>query len=173
MMDNFDEYKKVINVPLSIIIASIIIIIVTTNMTDTNGLSALIGGYSGLLLGLLFVILLNQIFANTSYLDMIPMIVLMMIISLMIFYLAKYFERISKGEVSNYYSSFSLLSTVFLMTQIIIIFNSMYSRITNNNQLSNKLFSDTTYSLLGLFGVINMLIVLTIGIILHFYSTQG
>jgi len=142
-------------------------------MTDTNGLSALIGGYSGLLLGLLFVILLNQIFANTSYLDMIPMIVLMMIISLMIFYLAKYFERISKGEVSNYYSSFSLLSTVFLMTQIIIIFNSMYSRITNNNQLSNKLFSDTTYSLLGLFGVINMLIVLTIGIILHFYSTQG
>lgn len=173
MMDNFDEYKKVINVPLSIIIASIIIIIVTTNMTDTNGLSALIGGYSGLLLGLLFVILLNQIFANTSYLDMIPMIVLMMIISLMIFYLAKYFDRISKGEVSNYYSSFSLLSTVFLMTQIIIIFNSMYSRITNNNQMSNKLFSDTTYSLLGLFGVINMLIVLTIGIILHFYSTQG
>lgn len=173
MMDNFDEYKKVINVPLSIIIASIILIIVTTNMTDTNGLSALIGGYSGLLLGLLFVILLNQIFANTSYLDMIPMIVLMMIIILMIFYLAKYFDRISKGEVSNYYSSFSLLSTVFLMTQIIIIFNSMYSRITNNNQMSNKLFSDTTYSLLGLFGVINMLIVLTIGIILHFYSTQG
>lgn len=142
-------------------------------MTDTNGLSALLGGYSGLLMGLLFVLLLNQIFTNTSYLDMVPIIVLMMIIGLMIFYLAKYFDRISNGEVSSYYSSFSFLSTVFLMTQIIIIFNAMYSRLGSNNQLSNKLFSDTMYSLLGLFGVINMLIVLTIGIILHFYSTQG
>jgi hypothetical protein len=37
----------------------------------------------------------------------------------------------------------------------------------------NRLFSDTTFSLLGLFGTINMLIVVTMGIILKFYSTQG
>jgi flagellar biosynthesis protein FliP len=44
---NKEEYKKVINVPLSVIIGSFIIIIITTGMTDKNGLKALIGGYSG------------------------------------------------------------------------------------------------------------------------------
>ena len=44
---NKEEYKKVINVPLSVIIGSFIIIIITTGMTDQNGLKALIGGYSG------------------------------------------------------------------------------------------------------------------------------
>jgi hypothetical protein len=167
---NVPEFNKVINIPLAIVIASIIIIIVTTNMTDTNGLSALLGGYSGLLLGMLFVMVLNLVFTNTSYLDMIPIIMILIIGGLMIFYLSKYFDRISKGEVSSYYSSFSLLSTIFLITQIIIIFNAMYAKI---NEPNNKLFSDTTYSVLSLFGVINMLIVLTIGIVLHFYSTQG
>jgi F0F1-type ATP synthase assembly protein I len=54
-----EEYKKVINIPLAVIIASFIIIIITTGMTNKNGVSSLIGGYTGLLLGILFVIILN------------------------------------------------------------------------------------------------------------------
>ena len=38
---------------------------------------------------------------------------------------------------------------------------------------NTTLFDNTTFSLLGLFSVINMLFVLTIGIVLKFYSTQG
>ena len=38
---------------------------------------------------------------------------------------------------------------------------------------NEKLFSNKTFALLRLFGVINLLIVVTIGIILQFYSTQG
>lgn len=169
MFDNF-EFKKVMNVPFAVIIASFIIIIVTTNMTDSNGLSALLGGYSGLLLGMLFVIILNLVFINTSYLDMFPLFMIISISGLLIYYLYTYFDRISKGEVSSYYSGFSVLSTIFLITQVIIIFQSIYNK-TQNDGL--KLFSDTTFALLGLFSVINILIVLTIGIILHFYSTQG
>ena len=56
-MFNKEEYKSVINIPFAVIIASFIIIIVTTGMTDSNGLSALIGGYSGLLFGLIFIII--------------------------------------------------------------------------------------------------------------------
>ena len=46
----------------------------------------------------------------------------------------------------------------------------MYSKTLDQN---TKMFDDTTFSLLGLFSVINILIVLTIGIVLKFYSTQG
>ena len=38
---------------------------------------------------------------------------------------------------------------------------------------TGKLLSDKTFALLSLFGVVNMVIVITIGIVLHFYSTQG
>ena len=44
---------------------------------------------------------------------------------------------------------------------------------SNTEDNSGKMLSDKTFSLLGLFGVINFLIVITIGVVLHFYSTQG
>jgi len=167
---NLQEFKKLMNVPLSVIIASSIIITITTNMTDRNGLTALLGGYLGLLLGLLFVLLLNVIFIKTSYLDMGPIIMVMIIIGLLLYYLNIYFDRIIAGHVSNYYSGFSILSLLFLAIQLIIIFNVVYNK---TQDLNAELFSKTTYALLTLFSVINILVVLTIGVILHFYSTQG
>ena len=167
-MFNKDEYKRVINIPLSVIIASFIIIIITTGMTDSNGLKALMGGYSGLLLGILFIMILN--YPPPNWLDMIPFIVILFIISLFIFYLSVYFDKISSGEVSSYYNSFSVLSTIFLATQILIVMSSLFK---NSNEITSNLFTDKTFALLGLFGVINFLIVITIGVILHFYSTQG
>jgi hypothetical protein len=168
-MENFkkEEFKKVIYIPFAIIITSIIIILVTTNVINANGLSALLGGYSGLTLGILFVTILSWVYTKRIYLEMFPALI---ISGFLIFYLSKYFDKISKGEVSGYYSSFSLLSTIFLLTQVIIIFSSIFNVLKYPNE---KLFSNKTFSLLGLFGVINFVIVLTIGIVLHFYSTQG
>jgi len=167
-MFNKEEYKKIVNIPLSVIIASFVIIIITTGMTDTNGLSALIGGYSGLLLGILFIVILN--YPPISWLDIVPFITLMAIIIILIMYLSKYFIQISKGEVSSYYNSFSMLSTFFLATQLILLLSALFSK---NENTSGKLLSDKTFALVSLFGVINILIVITIGIVLHFYSTQG
>jgi tetrahydromethanopterin S-methyltransferase subunit C len=103
---------------------------------------------------------------------MIPVVMVIIIVGLLISYLGIYFDKISQGHVSGYYSSFSVLSTIFLFTQIIIIFNAIYGKTEDQTQ-TTKLFSDTTFSLLGLFSVINIMIVLTIGVVLHFYSTQG
>ena len=167
---SYQEFEKVMNVPLSVVLASILIIFITTNMTDTNGLSALLGGYSGLFLGMLFVGVISLIFTKITYLDMFPVVMILVIVGLLIVYLGIYFDRISKGEVSSYYSSFSLVSTIYLFTQVVIIFYAIYS---NTKEQTSKLFSDTTFALLGLFSVINLLTVLTIGIVLRFYSTQG
>ena len=139
-------------------------------MTDTNGLSALLGGYSGLLLGMLFVMILMMTFTQTGWIDMTPILMIMIISSLLIYYLYSNFEKITKGEVSGYYSGFSMLSTIFLLTQVIMISRGVYRNLQTQDI---RMFDNTTFSLLGLFSVINMLIVLTIGIVLHFYSTQG
>ena len=168
-MENFkkEEFKKVIYIPFGIIIVSIIIILITTNITKTNGLSALLGGYSGLMLGILFVTILSWIYTKRIYFELFPILI---ISGFLIFYLTKYFDKISKGEVSSYYSSFSVLSAIFLFTQVSIIFSSIFDALKNSNE---KLFSKNTSTLLGLFGVINFLIVSTVGIILQFYSTDG
>jgi hypothetical protein len=119
------------------------------------------------MLGILFVTILSWIYTKRIYLEMLPVLI---ISGFLIFYLSKYFDKISKGEVSSYYSSFSVLSTIFLFTQLTIIFSSIFDALKNSNE---KLFSKYTSTLLGLFGVINFLIVLTIGIVLQFYSTDG
>ena len=162
-----EEFQKVMYIPFVVIIVSFIIIIITATVTNTNGLSALLGGYSGLMLGILFVTILSWIYTKRIYWEMFPVLI---ISCCLIFYLTKYFDKISKGEVSSYYSSFSVLSTIFLFTQLTIIFSSIFDALKNSNE---KLFSKNTSTLLGLFGVINFLIVSTIGIILQFYSTDG
>jgi hypothetical protein len=63
----------------------------------------------------------------------------------------------------------SILSLILIAVQIITIFNAIYS---NAYEQNTKLFSNTTFSLLVLINVINIIVVFTIGIVLHFYSTQ-
>ena len=166
MMFNKEEYKNVVNIPYAVILASGIIILITTGVANENSLKGLIGGYMGLGLGMLVLLILN--IPPNNWLDIFPFIMILGIIGLITSYLYIYFDRIAKGEVSGYYNSFSVLSSIFLAAQTIMLFSAL-----NSNEFNGKLLSDRTFSLLALFGVINYLIVITIGIILKFYSTQG
>jgi len=165
------ELKQIMNILLAIVFASCVIIIITTNMTDKNGLSALIGGYIGLFVGMLFVVLVCLFFTRISFLDMFPFMMILTITCFIIYYLYKFFDNISSGHISGYYSTFSLISVIFLFTQIIIVFNNMYSKTPEDT--NSSLFTRTTFSLLTLLSVINLLSTLTVGVILYFYSTQG
>lgn len=174
-----DDFKKVMNVPFSVIVASFITIIITSKVTDKNGLSALIAGYSGLLLGLFYIIILiilydparNDTGGVVKLIKGIsPMIVTLGVIVLLIYYLSVYFDKISSGQVSSYYDSFLTLSTIFMAFQMGIISNSIYNKSQN---MSGKLISNINFSLLVLFGLVNTLIIITIGVILKYYSTQG
>ena len=164
-----EEYNRVMNIPLSVIIASFIIIIITTGITNTNGLNALIGGYIGLLLGIVFILIIN--YPSPNLLDLFPFVPLIIIISLLLHYFRTYYNIISSGEVSSYYGSFSTLSTIFLAVQIMILFKELYKSSIQN--MNGSLISSSSFALLGLLAVINALIVITLGVVLHFYSTQG
>ena len=163
-----EKYYRLMNIPLSVIIASFIIIIITSGITDTNGLNALICGYIGLLLGIFFILINSPI---QNLLDLFPFIAIMIIVILLLYYFRTYYHIISSGQVSSYYSSFSTLSTVFLAVQIIILFKELYRSQTKD--ISGSLLTNSSIALLGLLAIINSLIVITLGTILHFYSTQG
>jgi hypothetical protein len=163
-----EKYYRLMNIPLSVIIASFIIIIITSGITDTNGLNALICGYIGLLLGIFFILINSPI---QNLLDLFPFVSIMIIVILLLYYFRTYYHIISSGQVSSYYSSFSTLSTVFLAVQIIILFKELYRSQTKD--ISGSLLTNSSIALLGLLAIINSLIVITLGTILHFYSTQG
>ena len=170
-MPSSEEYKKVLSVPLSIIIASFILVILTSGVTNSNGLSALIGGYMGLFIGILIVLVvtaMNVPMSNWFYLA--PLIIVLIIIIIIVYYLWTYFNRIANGEVSDYYGMYSTLSTIFLVVQLIMIFSALYKV---SDDFTKTLFPGKSFSLLLLFGVIDVLIVITLCIILKFYSTQG
>jgi hypothetical protein len=111
---------------------------------------------------------MNVPISNWIYLA--PFILVLIIIAILISFLFSYFNRIANGEVSDYYSAYSNLSTIFLVIQLIMIFSALYKV---SDDFTKTLFPGKTFPLLILFGVIDMLVVVTLGVILKFYSTQG
>ena len=166
-----EEYKKILSVPLSIIIASFILVILTSGVTNSNAVSALIGGYMGLFIGFLIVLVVTAMNVPISnWFNLAPFLLVLIIVAILISYLFSYFNRISNGEVSDYYTAYSTLSTIFLVIQMIMIFSALYKV---SDDFTKSLFPGKTFPLVILFGVIDMLIVVTLGVILKFYSTQG
>lgn len=163
------DYKKIINVPLATAIASIIVVLCTTSSLNYNGVSALIGGNIGVVLSVLFLLVLHMTFTNSINLDLLPMFLLIGVVSLLLFYIITYFEHISTEHVPSYYTTFSWLSTVFVCCQLWIIFSAFY----NTELVTSRLFSRVTLCVLGLINLIHWGIVVTLGIVLQYYSTQG
>lgn len=174
-------YVNLLNLAYAVLVASIIIVLITTQVskvggdtssaTNQNSISALIGGYSGVLASILFIFIITMINTEMISLNMIinyvPLFFILVISSLMITYLTIYFDKLSQGEVADYYNTFSFLSVIFLILQITTVMSSLYK----NNNLNN--LSITMFNLLILLGIINISFVFIIGIILKFYSTQG
>ena len=85
IITNVQNIKQLMYIPFALIITSIILIGITIKTTNQNALSALLGGYSGLFIGLLFVMILKLLFLNAKYIDMIPIIMFMILIGLLIY----------------------------------------------------------------------------------------
>lgn len=172
--NNFEIFKKMSNVIYAIVIACTLIIMITISINNKNALIGLIMSYGGILASIL--LLLAWVFKytlNSSYYSKIllltPFILLIIIVSLILAYLSIYFNRITSNKISNYYYIFSNLSALFLIAQIFIILSS----ITNIDFAATKTFGSKTFTLLMLLASLNTIWVVSLGIILKYYSTDG
>jgi hypothetical protein len=162
------------NAIYSITIASFIVILIITlfNTYNSNSMIALIVSYGSIVasLILLFGILYNRLDKTTTLfnkiLTLFPLVIIICILLFIIYFLVSYFEQIVNNRISDYYYSFSLLSNIFLLTQIFLLYNSIGFE-------TSKYITNKTFSILTLLGTINFIIILTLGIILKFYSTDG
>ena len=80
-----------------------------------------------------------------------------------------YFDKISQDRVSDYYSLFSYMSVLFIIMQVYII----YSATTQKTFRENGNINGVTIVKLLLLSVINILILISLGVSLKFFSTDG
>jgi Na+/citrate or Na+/malate symporter len=97
----------------------------------------------------------------------VPFLSIIVVCATMISYLSIYYDKLANDQVADYYNMFSQLCTLFLVIQLGIIFTYCHKSI------NEKCMSNTTIAVLNVLGLIQFLFVITIGIVLKFYSTQG
>lgn len=167
-----DLYNNLINISYSIIIAGFIIIFMTTGSTNINAVTALISGYSAILVAFLFFGILTWINMNSFSMILTGVFIAICSIILMsIIFLSKYFDRIVTNKVSEYYYSFSNLSTLFLAVQLGMIFFTFFNKKEGENLVNST--TSRTFSFILLLSLINIIIITILGIVLNYYYTQG
>ena len=174
-------YVQMTNVVYAVMVAAFIVIFITIGMTSENAVSALIGGYSGLLAALAFVVILNWFYTQQASLmsrfwSSLPFLLTMAALCLMVVYLSLYFGEITAGHVAASYKSLSIAVTVFLAAQVAMLFRSSVwtqTQLGGEGGAPRKIITGPTASLVNLLGTICMFLVLSLGITLKYYTTQG
>ena len=159
------------NLLTAILVADVFCILCTIGVTTESGLEALIGEYS--IMGavvLIILVLKTKTMLDGSVTDkmsilltLTPFIFILTLIISFIVLISKYFKQIVDNKISDYYYGFSKISTGLILTQILTLVYSMMK----TTELSKK-----TFSILMLLGTINAIALITLGIILNFYTTD-
>lgn len=121
-------------------------------------------GYSVITLSLLFLVII-QANTNTGGLLSIllssgPFLLIIATTIYLLYLLGKYFDEIVAGRVSGSYGTFINLYLLMLLVQLFVYFK-------------NPKDTKTTKMLLYLLGLFNSVIVITLGVILAYFSTDG
>jgi putative Mn2+ efflux pump MntP len=171
---NYKLTSNITNFLLAIIMACVIGILCTIGMKSKNGVEALIAEYSVMagaiiLLTLMIFLNLRDNSAQTSFksfLVLFPFFILLFIIFYFITLLSTYFEVISANNVSEYYTSFSNTSAVLILIQLYVLVSSLLK-----NPMALNI-DEKTFSTLMFLGVLNLIVVITVGVVLKFYTTD-
>lgn len=172
------DYKlnsNIANFLFAIIIACVIGILFSIGMATKNGLEALIAEYStmaGALLLLIVLMILNLNNSNTplwtftTFITLFPFLWILFIIFYFIALLTIYFDKISSNKVSDYYKSFSNTSAFLIIMQLIVLVNSLFKN------PSSPALDKKTFSMVMFLGVLNLIVAITVGVVLKFYTTD-
>lgn len=156
----------------SLVITGIIIVIITL------GLSSIIGyivGYSFIAAGffLLAGYLMFKLSSTSGFLSSLttigPILVIIGVICYYLSIIGIYKNRITDGNVSSSYYSFSNIFLFLILLENIILYNALQDKQFKQTNSINKINSMIIY-LLGLFSII---VTITINIILAYFSTDG
>jgi len=142
--------------------------------SSASSLTGTITGYSFIITGTL--LLMGYLMNNMKGLSIIsqlitvgPFVVLIGILVYMIYLLSFYFNQITNGNVSNGYYSFMNIFVVLLMVQMFIFYNGTRDK----SFIETGAIGKVTGLVLYFLEIINIIVVITLGIILKYFSTDG
>ncbi len=164
-------YGNITNISYAFMIGGLIVVMLTVGTNNEGALTGTITGYAAATCAILFMSgLVYYNYQETTILKifsmMTPFILLLAVFIYSFVLIGIYFDRIANNRVSGYYATFSYISVVLIFTQINILF-------------TDKLYKDTgtisqlTLSKMILIATINILALISMGISLKYFSTDG
>lgn len=171
-------FTNIINICYAFIFGGLIVVLMTIGTHNKNALIGTISGYAAatcatiLLTGLTYTTIItgnrkprwSDIFSVLS-----PMLLLCIIFGFSLALVSVYFDAISQNKVSNYYGMFSNISVLFILIQVYIF----YLATSDTTFRENGNINQVTSMKLLLLSVINILVLITEGISLKYFSTDG
>ena len=153
------------------LIVGMIILFCTVGTNTTSSLSGTITGYSFIIVGILLLLgfLTKQGQRNmdllTTFLSFGPILVFLGILIYIIYLLSLNFDKITSGNISDSYYNFMYIFIVLIALQIYLIYLGM-----QNEQFK---LSKVMSMLLYLIEVVAIIVIITLGIILKYFATDG
>lgn len=151
---------------MNVMVAGTVAILITL-LLGTYNRTSLIGtmlGYSLIALSLVFFVAIQANKPGTTASSVLftsgPFLIMTASIIYLMFLLGKYFNEITSGHISQYYSTFSTLFLIITLMQVWL---------HSTNKTDSKAIKMSMY----LLGTINIIFVVTLGIILAYFSTDG
>jgi hypothetical protein len=147
-------------------IAGIIAILITlfTGIYNRGSLIGTMLGYSLVAISIVFFVAIQSNKPGATASSMLftsgPFLIMIVSILYLLYLLGKYFNEITSGHVSQYYSTFSTLFLVFTLMQVWL-------------HSTNKTDSKAVKMVMYLLGIINVVFAMTLGTILAYFSTDG
>jgi hypothetical protein len=163
----------------SLLIVGLIIVFATVGSNAASSLTGTIIGYSFIITGILLLVgfLLNNMSnlagANFSFISSLitigPFVLLIGILVYMIYLLSYYFSQITAGHISSGYYTFMNIFIVLLVVEFYIFYNSIQDKAFKTSGTIGKV----TGMILYLLELVSIVTVITLGIILKYFSTDG
>jgi hypothetical protein len=173
-------YSSFFSIAYAFIVGGLILVLITTFTVSYSSLIGSILGYCAAGVGIAMIggyifytlsIAENQVkftFGSVIY-RLTPFITLLSIIFMSVYIIGTYLERISSGRVTGFYNVFTVLSTIFVSLQVYILFKSSRTKQFREAGIMSNMSISSSY----LLSIINLIIVVTLGIALRYYSTDG
>jgi hypothetical protein len=165
------------------VIVGVLILLISFSSSNVTGM---ITGYSFIECGVILLVgyFIKLIYENTqgssitkltSVLFTIgPFVILIYIILYSIYLLLTYKNRISQGNVAPGYNNFTSISIILILLQLYIFYLGINNNNENDDVIVKKLQMNKVYGILLYFiGILNSITVITIGIILALFNTDG
>ena len=174
---------------MALIMVGIILLFATIGSTSMDSLNGSIAGYVLVGSGILILVsyLLNGVINNKSdegkaslgnknrwtIMSIIytagPFLVLIGIVSYVLYLLFTFKDRIAEGRIAPGYINFTNISVILILLQLFLFYMGTLKQSFKDEQRLDRVYSGLLYFI----GIINIVAVITIGIILKYFSTDG